>query len=118
MQYGNFLQTIEDWDGAEEQYKKVLETEGHELHDRVIVDAINNYATMLHEQRQDFEGANALYEQAAAKKPDDVDLLFNWVRCAPLQLTTPDHTQHKSAFTFWPCSRRNGGTLRPAGGIS
>ena len=43
-------------------------------------DAINNYAMMLHEQKGDVQGADALYQKAYDNNPEDVDILFNWVR--------------------------------------
>lgn len=70
--YANFLQTIEDYDRAEEMYREAIAL------DPDNVDVINNLALLLHEQRQDFEGADKFYAQAVEVDPENVDVLFNW----------------------------------------
>jgi len=70
--YANFLQTIDDFDGAEKLYRRVLEL------DPSNTDACNNLGLMLFEQKGDLDGAEAMYSRACAQSEKDIDVMFNW----------------------------------------
>ena len=78
-QYGNFLQTTELFQEAEEEYIRALEL------DKAHVDAMNNLATLRLTRDDDPEGARFIWEQALKVAPEDVDVMFNIAEAARQQ---------------------------------
>ena len=71
-QYANFNQTVEDFDRAEQLYRRVLEL------DASHVDSLNNLAMLLTEQRGQPAEAEGLYKRALAVNDKDIDTMFNY----------------------------------------